>query len=75
MLPDTPPIEPLTCTVKTASQILGISEFSVTSILDAGGIQSGYTETGRRLVNLDSLRTYVATLPAKRKGADEGDAA
>lgn len=64
MLSATP--EPLTCTVKAAADVLGLSNFSVTSLLDAGDIKSGYTSTGRRLVNLESLREYVATLPSER---------
>lgn len=75
MLSDTSPeLEALTCTVKDAARALGLSNFSVTNILDAGDIRSGYTSTGRRLVHLDSLREYVANLPTKRPSG-EGDAA
>lgn len=65
MLADTSP-EPLTCTVKAAAQMLGLSNVTVYKLLDAGDIESGYTSTGRRLVKVESLRQYVATLPSQR---------
>lgn len=63
MLSDTSPVEPLTCTVKYAAQLLGISNESVYTLLDKGAISSGYTPVGRRLVHMDSLREFVANLP------------
>lgn len=62
---ETPP-DPLTCTVKAAALMLGLSNASVYGLLDRQAIRSGYTDTGRRLVHMDSLREYVATLPARR---------
>lgn len=56
----------LTCTVKAAAQMLGLSNVSVYRLLDAGHIESGYTDSGRRLVKLESLRQYVSDLPSER---------
>lgn len=74
MLPDTTtPAEPLTCTVKVAAQMLGLSNVQVYGLLDKGHLKGGYTPTGTRLVNMTSLRQFVENLPAKRP--DSGDAA
>lgn len=71
MISATPaPQEPLTCTVKAAAQVLGLSNDSMYKLLDAGDVKSGYTSTGRRLVHLDSLREYVKELPAERPRRD-----
>lgn len=71
---DTSSIEPLTCKVKVAAQILGLSNVQVYDLLDKGHLNGGYTPTGQRLVSMDSLRDFVSNLPAKRP-TGEGDAA
>jgi hypothetical protein len=63
---DTSPPEPLTCKVKVAAHLLGLSNVQVYDLLDKGTLRGGYTPSGQRLVELSSVREFVATLPAKR---------
>lgn len=61
--------DPITVTVKGAAQMLGLSNWSVYKLLDAGDIESRYKGT-RRLVVIESLREYVASLPTEKPKAD-----
>ena len=65
MTPDTSGgrnLSPITVTVKTAADMLGITSYRVIELCRAGAVDSRL-EDGRILVDADSLRSYVETLP------------
>lgn len=57
-----PELDPIYVTVKEAARILGLSTWSIYSKLDAQEIASRY-DGRKRLVVLESLREYAASLP------------
>lgn len=64
MAPDTAAenLPPIFITVKQAASMLAISPWSVYQLLDDGAIASQYHKR-RRLVSLESVRDYAASLP------------
>lgn len=55
-------ITPIFVSVKQAAQMLAISPWSCYQLLDAQAIESRY-HGRRRLVSVESLRAYAASLP------------
>jgi hypothetical protein len=62
----TPQIPPITVSVRTAGEMLGLSAYQVKNLCDKGRLDAGYTEQGKRLVSVKSIHAYVATLPTER---------
>ena len=58
-------LPPIFITVKQAAKMLGISDWSMYQLLDAGEVESRY-QGRRRLVLVTSLHTYAAGLPTER---------
>jgi excisionase family DNA binding protein len=63
-VPDTS-ISPITVSVKDAAAITGLSKWTIYKRLDDKSIESLY-EGSRRLVVVESLRRYIASLPTER---------
>lgn len=60
------PLAPILASVKDAAEILGgITTWQVYRLLEAGELESRYIGK-RRMVVMDSLRTYVEQLPTTR---------
>lgn len=59
----TPALEPIFISIKEAGAMLSLTPWSVRQLLDAGEIESTY-HGRRRLVVLDSVRAYAASLRA-----------
>lgn len=55
-------ITPIFISVKQAAHMLGISPWSCYQLLDSQAIESRY-HGRRRLVSVESLRSYAASLP------------
>lgn len=55
-------MDPIFVSVKEAAEALGISQWVVYQLLDAKKIESRY-QGRRRLVVVESLRSYAAELP------------
>lgn len=64
------PLEPIFVSVKDAATILGVSVWTIYPKLDAGLIESRY-EGSKRLVVLESLKAYAASLPTVRPEPDD----
>jgi hypothetical protein len=62
----TPQIPPITVSVKTAGELLGLSPYQAKNLCDKGLLESGYTEQGKRLVLVKSIQAYAESLPADR---------
>lgn len=65
MKSDTPIPDPISVSVKTAAAMTGLSVWSIYKLLDSRAVVSGYEGT-RRLVNVESLRSYIRNLPTER---------
>ena len=57
--------EPITVSVKVAAKMTGLSNWTIYNLLDEQKIKSVY-HGSRRLVEVDSLRAYIAKLPTER---------
>ena len=55
-------LDPIFVSVKDAARLLGLSTWVCYKLLDEGRIESRY-EGRRRLVSVESLREYAASLP------------
>lgn len=62
--PDTVP-QPIFVSVKEAAKMLSLSTWSMYQLLDEQVVESRY-QGRRRLVAVDSLREYAASLPTTR---------
>lgn len=62
---DTPPVDRISVSVKDAAAMTGLSKWTIYKRLDEGAIASAYDGT-RRLVVVESLRSYIANLPTER---------
>lgn len=58
---------PITVSVKTAGEMVGLSSWQVRQLLEDGLVVSRY-QGRRRLVDVDSLRSYIESLPTERPG-------
>lgn len=65
MTPDTNTTDPITVTAKDAAKLLGISPWSVYQLCEQKKVASRY-HGRRRLIELESLRDYVKSLPTER---------
>jgi hypothetical protein len=62
----TPQIPPITVSVKTAGEMLGLSPYQAKNLCDKGLLESGFTPQGKRLVTVKSIHAYVESLPTER---------
>lgn len=67
-MPDTSPLDRITVSVKDAAAMTGLSKWTIYKRLDDGAIASVY-DGSRRLVVVESLKTYIANLPTERTEA------
>lgn len=68
-----PELDPIYVSVKEAARILGVSTWLMYQRLDQQVIKSRY-EGRKRLVDMESLRTYAAGLPEVAPVKTEADA-
>jgi excisionase family DNA binding protein len=62
---DIAPLEPLLCSIKAGSALLGVSGRFIIDAIAMGKISA--VKTGRRtLLKVDSLKEYAASLPAAK---------
>lgn len=52
-------------TVKNAAVVLGLTNFAVYKLLDAGDIEGRWIK-GRRMVPVEALDSFIAGLPTER---------
>lgn len=62
---DIAPLEPLLCSIKAGVAILGRSERTIVDMIALGQIKAVKSDR-RTLLVVQSLRDYVATLPAAK---------
>lgn len=65
---NTTEIAPIFVSVKQAAVMLCLSRWSVDKLCQAGTIESRW-HSNRRLVSVESIRAYAASLPTEREGA------
>jgi excisionase family DNA binding protein len=58
-------LQPRLVTVKNAAVILGLTNFAVYKLLKAGKIEGRYIE-GRRMIPVEELDEFIASLPTER---------
>lgn len=62
-------LQPKLVTVKDAAVVLGLTNFAVYKLLDAGKIEGRYIE-GRRMIPVEALDAFIDGLPTERPRAD-----
>jgi excisionase family DNA binding protein len=58
-------LQPRLVTVKNAAVILGLTNFAVYKLLSSGKLEGRYIE-GRRMIPVEELDEFIASLPTER---------